>query len=158
MRRSARQYLWTHRSWSPVGDLAALAAAARDETADLDCALSAAAWHGGHLAAVVFAFRTTTQVEVVAETLDEAEPDGERRLAQVIAFMLRAVRRQPQAGERAVPCDGMWSRTVRMRGTRREHWQLLIRQAMHDQGEQIHVAAWPDMTDAHRVASLSYVG
>jgi predicted amidohydrolase len=23
-------------------------------------------------------------------------------------------------------------------------------------GEQIHVAAWPDMTDAHRVASLSY--
>ena len=37
-----------------------------------------------------------------------------------------------------------------------EHWQPLIRQAMHDQGEQIHVAAWPDMTDAHRVASLSY--
>jgi nitrilase len=37
-----------------------------------------------------------------------------------------------------------------------EHWQPLIRQAMHDQDEQIHVAAWPDMTDAHRVASLSY--
>lgn len=37
-----------------------------------------------------------------------------------------------------------------------EHWQPLIRQAMHDQGEQIHVAAWPDMTDAHQVATQSY--
>jgi predicted amidohydrolase len=37
-----------------------------------------------------------------------------------------------------------------------EHWQPLIRQAMHDQHEQIHVAAWPDMTDAHQVATRSY--
>ncbi|MFG2887668.1 carbon-nitrogen hydrolase family protein [Streptomyces sp. NPDC048297] len=37
-----------------------------------------------------------------------------------------------------------------------EHWQPLIRQAMHSQGEQIHVAAWPDMTEAHLVASRSY--
>jgi GNAT superfamily N-acetyltransferase len=89
------QYLWTHSSWSPVGDLAALAAAATAEMVDLDRALSAAAWHGGRLAVVVFAFRTPTHIEVVAETLDEAEPDGERRLAQSIAFVLRAVRRQP---------------------------------------------------------------
>lgn len=75
------QYLWTHSSWSPVGDLAALAAAAADEMADLDRALSAAAWHDGRLAAVVFAFRTPTHIEVVAETLDEAEPDGEYQLS-----------------------------------------------------------------------------
>uniref|UniRef100_UPI0013A6F8BB GNAT family N-acetyltransferase n=1 Tax=Mycolicibacterium llatzerense TaxID=280871 RepID=UPI0013A6F8BB len=88
------QYLWTHRSWSPVGDLDALAAAAKVDMADLDRALSAAAWHDGRLAAVAFAFRAPTQIEVVAETLDEAEPDGEHRLAQAVAFMLRAVRRQ----------------------------------------------------------------
>ena len=91
------QYLWTHRSWSPVGDRAALAAAATAEMVDLDRALSAAAWHDGRLTAVVFAFRTPTQIEVVAETLDEAEPDGERLLAQAIAFMLRAVRRQTRS-------------------------------------------------------------
>ena len=37
-----------------------------------------------------------------------------------------------------------------------EHWQPLIRQALHDQGEQIHVAAWPDMTEPHLVASQAY--
>jgi predicted amidohydrolase len=37
-----------------------------------------------------------------------------------------------------------------------EHWQPLIRQAMHEQGEQVHVAAWPDMTEAHQVATRSY--
>ncbi|WP_407555390.1 carbon-nitrogen hydrolase family protein [Streptomyces sp. Pv4-95] len=37
-----------------------------------------------------------------------------------------------------------------------EHWQPLIRQSMHSQGEQIHVAAWPDMTDAHQAASRTY--
>ncbi|MEU1305765.1 carbon-nitrogen hydrolase family protein [Streptomyces shenzhenensis] len=37
-----------------------------------------------------------------------------------------------------------------------EHWQPLIRQAMHSQDEQIHVAAWPDMTDAHQAASRTY--
>lgn len=62
--------------------------------ADLDRTLSAAAWHGDRLAAVVFAFSTPTHIEVVAETLDEAEPDGEHQLAQAIAFMLNAVRRQ----------------------------------------------------------------
>lgn len=98
------QYLWTHRSWSPVGDLDALAATAAAEMVDLDRALSAAVWHDGALAAVVFAFRTSTQVEVVAETLDEAEPDGEYRLAQAFAFMLRAVRRQPHC--HVVAVDG----------------------------------------------------
>lgn len=98
------QYLWTHRSWSPVGDLDALAAAAKVEMADLDRALSAGAWHGGRLAAVAFAFRAATHIEVVAETLDEAEPDGEQRLARAIAFTLRTVRRQPDC--HVVAVDG----------------------------------------------------
>lgn len=37
-----------------------------------------------------------------------------------------------------------------------EHWNPLIRQAMHGLYEQIHVAAWPDMTDAHDAASRTY--
>jgi GNAT superfamily N-acetyltransferase len=96
------QYLWTHRSWSPVGDRAALAEAATDDMADLDPALSAAVWRDGQPAAVVFAFRSSTDVEVVAETLDEAEPDGEHLLAQALAFTLRAVRRQAHTTRVAV--------------------------------------------------------
>jgi len=96
------QYEWTHRSWSPVGDHAALAAAAAAEMTDLDRTLSTAAWHGDRLAAIVFAFRTpthieATHIEVVAETLSEEEPGGEQRLAQAMAFTLRAVRRQPHS-------------------------------------------------------------
>jgi nitrilase len=37
-----------------------------------------------------------------------------------------------------------------------EHWQPLLRQAMHEQAEQVHVAAWPDMTDMHGVAARAY--
>lgn len=93
----SRQYLWTHRSWSPVGDTTALAAAATAEMEDLDRSLSAGVWHGGKLVAVVFAFRSTSYIDVVAETLAEAEPHGERWLAQAIAFMLRTVRQQPDS-------------------------------------------------------------
>lgn len=37
-----------------------------------------------------------------------------------------------------------------------EHWMPLARHALHEQGEQIHVAVWPDMTDTHEVAARSY--
>ena len=37
-----------------------------------------------------------------------------------------------------------------------EHWQPLFRQALHQQYEDVHVAAWPDITDAHVIASRSY--
>jgi predicted amidohydrolase len=37
-----------------------------------------------------------------------------------------------------------------------EHWQPLIRQALHAQDEQIHVAVWPDMTDMHALAARTY--
>ncbi|MFM7718225.1 MAG: carbon-nitrogen hydrolase family protein [Actinomycetota bacterium] len=37
-----------------------------------------------------------------------------------------------------------------------EHWMPLARFAMHAQGEQIHVAAWPDVPEIHEVASRSY--
>lgn len=37
-----------------------------------------------------------------------------------------------------------------------EHWQPVVRQAMHEQDEQIHVAAWPDMTEMHAMASRTY--
>ncbi|BAO62902.1 carbon-nitrogen hydrolase family protein [Pseudomonas protegens] len=37
-----------------------------------------------------------------------------------------------------------------------EHWHPLARQALHAQDEQIHVAAWPDMTEMHHVAARSY--
>lgn len=37
-----------------------------------------------------------------------------------------------------------------------EHWMPLARQAMHDTGEEIHVAAWPGVHEMHAVASRHY--
>jgi nitrilase len=37
-----------------------------------------------------------------------------------------------------------------------EHWMPLARQAMHDTGEEIHVASWPGVQEMHQVASRSY--
>lgn len=37
-----------------------------------------------------------------------------------------------------------------------EHWQPLIRQAMHSQDEQIHIAAWPNVADMELLCSRSY--
>jgi nitrilase len=37
-----------------------------------------------------------------------------------------------------------------------EHWMPLTRFAMHAKGEQIHVAAWPDLPEAHHLATRHY--
>jgi predicted amidohydrolase len=37
-----------------------------------------------------------------------------------------------------------------------EHWMPLARQAMHESGEDIHVAVWPTAHDMHQVASRQY--
>jgi predicted amidohydrolase len=37
-----------------------------------------------------------------------------------------------------------------------EHWMPLARQAMHDSGEEIHVALWPWVHEIHRLASRHY--
>lgn len=37
-----------------------------------------------------------------------------------------------------------------------EHWMPLPRQALHDSGEQIHVAMWPGVQEMHQVASRHY--
>ncbi|MBM7805232.1 putative amidohydrolase [Geodermatophilus bullaregiensis] len=37
-----------------------------------------------------------------------------------------------------------------------EHWQPVIRQALHAQDEQVHLALWPDMTEMHAVAARTY--
>ena len=37
-----------------------------------------------------------------------------------------------------------------------EHWMPLARQAMHDAGEEIHVAAWPGVHEIHQIASRHY--
>jgi predicted amidohydrolase len=37
-----------------------------------------------------------------------------------------------------------------------EHWMPLTRQALHDSGEDIHVAAWPNVHEMHQVASRHY--
>lgn len=37
-----------------------------------------------------------------------------------------------------------------------EHWMPLARQAMHDSGEDIHVAVWPTAHEMHQVASRQY--
>lgn len=37
-----------------------------------------------------------------------------------------------------------------------EHWMPLARQAVHDSGEDIHVAVWPTVHEMHQVASRHY--
>jgi len=37
-----------------------------------------------------------------------------------------------------------------------EHWMPLARQALHEQGEHIHIALWPKVHEMHQVASRSY--
>jgi len=37
-----------------------------------------------------------------------------------------------------------------------EHWMPLTRFAMHAQGEQVHVASWPELPDIHVLASRHY--
>ena len=37
-----------------------------------------------------------------------------------------------------------------------EHWMPLARQALHDSGEDIHVALWPTVHEMHQVASRQY--
>src|SRR6185436_2764183 len=37
-----------------------------------------------------------------------------------------------------------------------EHWMPLARQAMHESGEDIHVAVWPTVHDMHVIASRQY--
>lgn len=37
-----------------------------------------------------------------------------------------------------------------------EHWMPLARQALHDDGEQVHVAAWPDFPEIHELAARTY--
>lgn len=37
-----------------------------------------------------------------------------------------------------------------------EHWMPLARAALHATGEQIHISAWPDITEAHEIAARSY--
>lgn len=37
-----------------------------------------------------------------------------------------------------------------------EHWMPLSRQALHDTGEQVHLALWPKVHEMHQVASRQY--
>ena len=37
-----------------------------------------------------------------------------------------------------------------------EHWMPLVRQALHESGEDIHVALWPTVHEMHQVASRHY--
>ena len=37
-----------------------------------------------------------------------------------------------------------------------EHWMPLARQALHDSGEDVHVAVWPTVNEVHQLASRQY--
>ncbi len=55
-------------------------------------------------------------------------------------------------GLRAVPVDG-----VRVGGlVCWEHWMPLARQALHESGEDIHIAVWPTVHEMHQIASRQY--
>jgi len=58
--------------------------------------------------------------------------------------------------------DGHGLRAVTVNGVRMgglicwEHFMPLARQAMHDTGEEVHVAAWPGVSEMHQIASRHY--
>ncbi|NNG35690.1 GNAT family N-acetyltransferase [Nakamurella aerolata] len=81
-------YLWVHEDWSPA-DVAALAAISDAAAAECDRRLSSLVRVGGRAAAVVFAFRTDTDLELVCETLRRDQPDGRRLLARGVARTLQ---------------------------------------------------------------------
>ncbi|MEO0601477.1 MAG: carbon-nitrogen hydrolase family protein [Myxococcota bacterium] len=70
----------------------------------------------------------------------------------------------PTYTERLVwgPGDGEGLRSVDADGVRVsslvcwEHWMPLARQALHEAGEQVHVAVWPTVHDRHQLASRHY--
>ncbi len=70
----------------------------------------------------------------------------------------------PTHGERLVwgQGDGAGLRAADIAGVRVgglvcwEHWMPLARQALHDDGEMVHVAAWPGVQEMHQVASRHY--
>ncbi|MBA2293068.1 MAG: carbon-nitrogen hydrolase family protein, partial [Gemmatimonadales bacterium] len=70
----------------------------------------------------------------------------------------------PTYTERLVwgPGDAQGLRAVETAGARVgglvcwEHWMPLARQALHDCGEDVHVAAWPTAHEMHQVASRHY--
>lgn len=37
-----------------------------------------------------------------------------------------------------------------------EHWMPLVRQALHDEGEDVHAALWPTVHERHQIASRHY--
>lgn len=37
-----------------------------------------------------------------------------------------------------------------------EHWMPLTRQALHDSGEEVHIAVWPTVSEMHQLASRHY--
>jgi predicted amidohydrolase len=70
----------------------------------------------------------------------------------------------PTFTERLVwgPGDGRGLQAVDVDGIRVtsllcwEHWMPLARQALHEQGEHVHVAVWPTVHDRHQLASRHY--
>lgn len=50
--------------------------------------------------------------------------------------------------------DAPWGRIGQLAST--EHWMPLARAAMHHEGETVHVAAWPEVSDIAMLASAHY--
>jgi nitrilase len=60
-------------------------------------------------------------------------------------------------GLRAVACTGSDDSAARVGGLICwEHWMPLARQALHNAGERIHVAAWPTAHERNQIASRHY--
>ncbi|MDZ7886640.1 MAG: GNAT family N-acetyltransferase [Mycobacterium sp.] len=66
----ARQYLWVHEAWSPVGDRELSTRIASEEVGACDREVSSVRWVDGRIAAVAFAFPSDDGFEVVAETVE----------------------------------------------------------------------------------------
>lgn len=84
-------YEWTHRDWSPVTDTEELMRASRQEIGEVDRALSIGAWVDDRLAAVALAFPSEDGIEVVAETVHPAQPQGQELVGSTIAALLKTL-------------------------------------------------------------------
>lgn len=97
------QYRWVHAAWSPVSPDAPVSTLAAVLTGDVRTDLSAASWSDDHPAALAVVFPGAGAWVVLAETVHEQQPDGDRHHAAAVSRALAAC---AEAGIGEVEFDG----------------------------------------------------
>lgn len=99
----ARQYVWVHEQWSPVGDLGALREAIGRMLLSVDRGVSSVVSIDRKMCALSLAFIDGTRCEVVAETVEADQYNGRQLVAACVA---RTIGSAAASGLASVEFDG----------------------------------------------------